>query len=166
MEETRGPARLDERRVAALVFGVDAAALGALRAGVYVLRAVVDTTGERGMWNGRAASRPITLRLGAAPAREAAAAQRARLRQSAAFYLADAQFAEAESRARRVIVADASDIEAWVLLGDALDGSSRPQDALAAFRSALKLANAAPGDREPPAYIEQRIFEIQASLRR
>jgi hypothetical protein len=163
-----GIARLDERRSAMLAFGVDAAALAAIPAGTYAIRAHVDTEAERGMWRGRTTSRPIVITLGAVPANETARVRLARLARAGEFHLADEQFVRAEATARAIIAIDDAAVAGWVLLGDALDGGGRPRDALDAFLKALALENARPpasdGADEPPVYIQDRIVQIQAAL--
>lgn len=160
----RGVERLDERRSVMLAFGADAAAVAALPAGAYAIRAHVHTGAAP------TASRSVVITIGPPPRQEPPAARARRLARSAAFYLEDGAFARAEALARDVIARAETGAEGWVLLGDALDGLGRGQEALDAFLKALDLTNAmkpAPGvEVEPPAYIQDRIVQIQAALQR
>lgn len=165
----RGAVRLDDRRSVMLPFGIDAAAFAAIPAGTYTIRAHVDTTAERDMWRGRTTSQRVVMTLGPRPA-ATPQTRLERLARAGAFNLADERFAAAEASARGIIAADGAVVDAWVLLGDALDGAGRRPEALDAFRKALSLFNArrpVPGvTQEPPVYIQERLVEIETALRR
>ena len=92
----------------------------------------------------------------------------ARLSAAGAFYLRDRQFPRAEQTARRMMTLDPAAAAGWVLLGDAQDAQGRRREALETFFQALDVFHKAnpDGGAEPPAYIEQRIAEIQAALGR
>lgn len=163
----RNAIRLDDRRSVILAYGIDASAFAALGPGVYAIRAHVDTSSERGMWAGRTTSRPVMVTLQPQPSAETPQARVRRLLRAGEFHLADQQFGRAEALAREIVAADEGSVDGWVLLGDALDGSGRLQDALEMFVRALKVANDKTVDGgEAALYVQERIIEVQAALQR
>jgi tetratricopeptide (TPR) repeat protein len=160
----RGPARLDQWRGLRLQFGVDPAALGTLKPGRYTIRAEVEIESDPDARSGRRASRSLTLVLTTEATGNPAAAAR-RLDLTGQFCLFDHQFTKAEAAAREMLRLDAAAAPGWILLGDALDAQGRRDEALGSFFKALDIAAQHPPNavEEPPAYIERRIAEIQAT---
>ena len=160
--------RLDEEEMILLAFGIDAGQIARLAAGTYAVRARLDTRRETAMWLGDVSSLPIEMTIQAPPADAPPDRRLRRLDAAGSYYLASRQFDRVEQTARQMIEIDRSAVSSWVLLGDGLDGLTRRQGALEAFQQALRLYAERPpaGVPEPPDYIERRIREIQAALKR
>jgi hypothetical protein len=159
------PVLLDGRSRLSLWFGVDPEVLAALPEGDYRIRAVLDTTNEKGMWSGKVESRPVTVsikkRLDGLPTKDVLLRDYLYGR----FYLLDAQYGKVETYAARLLAADPKSITAWELRGDAMAGTGDRVRAGAAFRRALSNFDAKygrDGGMEPPDYLIRRYNEIRS----
>jgi hypothetical protein len=138
-----------------------------LRPGIYRIRAVLETPfWLRWGWRGRVTSTPVTIvvRDPATLGQRAAALENERLRRTAALDLALERFDAAERAARQLVERQASDVEARLLLGDALAGLNRRREALAEYQRALTAASST--DEEPLAIYDrmQRVIATMVSM--
>jgi cytochrome c-type biogenesis protein CcmH/NrfG len=81
---------------------------------------------------------------------------------AASFYVGATRFEDAERAARTVIQTAPNHADAHILLGDALVGLRRREDALAAYHRALALM---PASYEPPNLLYARIERVMNAAR-
>lgn len=145
-----------------LFYGIDG---GALAAGTYTVRAILDTSGEQGMWRGRVVSPPVSVRVLAGDGSPPAIG---RLHALGTYSRLDRDYRASLAYARRILARDAASVPGLVLAGDSLDGLGRPEEALRSFLAAFDVYAArlerAGGRLEPPDYIMARIVELQEEL--
>jgi hypothetical protein len=138
-----------------------------LRPGVYRIRAVLETPfWLRWGWRGRVTSTPVTIvvRDPATLGQRAATLENERLRRTAALDLALERFDAAERAARQLVERKATDVDAHLLLGDALAGLNRRREALVEYQRALTAAGST--DEEPLAIYDRMqrvIFSMAGS---
>jgi hypothetical protein len=128
--------------------------------GAYRVRAVVETPAWMLWgWRGRALSQPVTIVVRdpsrAGDKRESLEKQR--LARVAGFYIAAARFTEAEGTARQLLAVEPEQSRSHILLGDALAGLKRRQEALAAYRRAMALL---PRSYDAPTVLMDRIRRV------
>ena len=129
--------------------------------GSHTIRAVLaldgGTSDER-----RLVSSTVTLTVGAQEAGASTSSDKARLEAAARFNLLSEKWEEAHNAALQLVERDAADTSAYILLGDALNGLRRDDEALAAYQEALATL---PRDLdESPDYLIARIAEVQQRL--
>ena len=129
------------------------------------VQAFLDTREIPEMWPGSVESAPVTIRL----ADEAGdLAVRMRRYMTGTYYLDDRQFDRALGLAEELVQQDPAFIGGWLILGDALAGLERHEDALGAFRTAMDLYyQEEPPEgvpREHPEYTARRIREMEDRL--
>lgn len=152
-----------------LAFGIGAETLAGLATGEHTLRAIVDSRDRAGMWQGVAPSRPITLNLIDRDPSEADADSSLRSFLLGRYHLADYEYERAAAIADDMLSRDPSFVGGWLIRGDALAGQERLEEALEAFRQALRLyyqpaTEEPPGPREHPEYTARRIYELGQRL--
>jgi tetratricopeptide (TPR) repeat protein len=131
-----------------------------LQPGTYRVRAVLETPFWMFWgWRGRVASAPVTIVV-VDPSKTGDrrnALETQRLMRAGDFYIGVARFEEAARAAREVVKSEPNQIEAHILLGDALVGLERRQEALAAYHRALALV---PRSYEQPTLLYERIQSV------
>jgi tetratricopeptide (TPR) repeat protein len=152
-----------------LEFGIDPSEFGRLKDGKYTLRAFIDTTKEKGMWNAMAASEPVAFTLVKSADAPDAESEDERLKHTGLFYLLDEEFLKAKDVAQKRINMDKAAIGGWVLLGEAEDGLGRHREAYDAFRAALdryneKKAKGEEAEDLVPTYVILRLEELEKKL--
>ena len=135
-------------------------AMADVRPGAYRVRAVLETPPWiLWGWRGRRVSPPVTIVVRDASKsgykRQTLETQRISL--AADFYIAAARFVEAEQAVRELLAIEPRRAHAHMLLGDALVGLERQNEALAAYRRAIALL---PRSNEEPTLLLNRIREV------
>lgn len=139
------------------LYGVGPEAAAQIAPGTYVIRAVLPIAR-----NQQIRSNAATVKIGGQQA-SAAQAEREVLRESARFYLEAGRFEPAHALALRLVEASDADAEAFIFLGDALNGLRRDDEALAAYQEALAMVSEA-GGMEPPDYLMFRMHEVRTRI--
>jgi tetratricopeptide (TPR) repeat protein len=154
---------VDSSRVHRLELGVGPEEVGRIPVGTYTIRAVLpldqDPNGDS-----RLVSNTVTLTVegGEAIAHQPAAAEKTRLEAAARFYLRSEKWEEAHRFALELAERRDADTVAFMLLGDALNGLRRDEEALAAYHQAL--ATLPETQDESPDYLIARLEEVQDRL--
>lgn len=148
--------------VHALTLGVAPEAAALVAAGTYRVRAIVDAPfWPPWRWRGRVRSTPVTITVqepGVAPAGGSSGdLQVLRLRDSAAFYVQVKRFADAQRAATELLKLQPRSAEAYILLGEALEGLGQDREALRAYEYALSLV---PETYEEPRYLMDRMSKL------
>jgi hypothetical protein len=144
-------------------FGISPEEAERLSTGSHTIRAVLplaNATSDRRPL----VSNTVTLAVGApeAGAMESTNSEKARLASAARFNLLSEKWEEAHLAALRLVEREDADTPAFILLGDALNGLKRDEEALAAYHEALALL---PRDLdESPDYLLARMEEVQQRL--
>jgi hypothetical protein len=129
-----------------------------LSTGTYTIRAVMAQAGSDSDSRPRV-SNLVTLNV-ASPA--SSDGEKAQLETVARFNLRSKRWDEAHRAALRLVGRDDADATAYILLGDALNGLRRDEEALAAYQEALA---ALPKElHESPDYLLARMEEVQERL--
>jgi tetratricopeptide (TPR) repeat protein len=118
-------------------------------------------------WSGNVSSRPVTVQV-LAPDNAGPAPtdlEQERLVASIEFYLDAHRFQDAYEKASQLKEHEPDWIYSYVLLGDALNGLRRDQEALETYDYALDLT-AQQNSYEPPEYLLMRKHEVQQRLER
>ena len=147
-------------------FGIDSKELTKLSAGVYTIKATIDTTKEKGMWKGMAQSESWSFEL-AAPKKGGYSPER--LAREGVFYRLDGQFEKLAKVATRLIDDEPKSVVGWVHRGDANAGLGSHSDALGSFIFAERyyyeeVEREKPPLIESPVYIINRIRDMQEKL--
>lgn len=122
-----------------------------LTPGIYRVHAVLETpVWLIWGWRGRIVSGPVIVTIAdpTTAGNQRAALEAERLTLTSDYYLRFEQFEDAERVARELVQSAPTQANGEMLLGDALAGLNRREDALAAYRRALTLV--------PPSYEEPR----------
>jgi hypothetical protein len=150
-------------------FGMAPEEVAKIPVGHHVFRAVI-VTDSRLPWrrSERFVSNPVTVAVGKqadqTPVTEDLAWSR--LVQTATFDLRAKKFEDARRVALQLIQQRPKDIDNHILLGDALNGLGRDQEALKSYKLALFLIGIDEKQhREPPTYVYMRIEEVQRRLK-
>ncbi|SPE39689.1 exported hypothetical protein [Candidatus Sulfopaludibacter sp. SbA3] len=126
--------------------------------GIY---SVVACLGLTGSWHGRACSPPVRLTVEARPPSLAPDRQSVVDRRSGRFALIARDAGGLEQAGRKLIAADAGDVEGHMYMGEARYLQSRWTDALAEFATARNgFRRSHPGAGEPPRFLDVRISQI------
>ncbi len=141
----------------------------ALEKGDYVVKASLDTSKNMGMWQGHIESTELSLKLGGNLDQGSEQQARLRLYATGSYYLKDEQFEKALTNSETLISSYPEYVGGWMQKGDALDGLEKKEQALETFRKARSLyyANQEKQDyliKEPPDYIDRRLFELGSVL--
>ena len=152
--EQLGPPMLSDTGISRARFGVGPEAAAQISHGMHVIRAVLRI--DR---NQQIRSNPATVMIGGQQA-TSAQTERDVLRESARFHLEASRFELAHPLALRLVEAADADADAFILLGDALNGLRRDAEALAAYQEALAMVSEA-GGKEPPDYLMFRMREVR-----
>jgi hypothetical protein len=150
-------------------FGVAPEEVAKIPLGRHSLRAVMETYSRLPWrWNERFVSNPVTVtvRKQADQTPDAEDLAWSRLVQTAKFELRAKKFEDAQRVALQLIQQRPKDVDNHILLGDALNGLGRDQEALKSYKKALFLI--AIGEkqyREPPKYVYMRMEEVQQRLK-
>jgi hypothetical protein len=158
----------DVRRIYTAEFGLAPEQVVQLPAGRHAYRAVLTSDSWLPWrWRGRVASAPIWLTVEGPVVSVTPASEAARLAESAGFYSRAGRFEDARRAAQSLVQASPTDSGYHMLLGDALNGLRRDNDALKEYRDALLLLSAEKhhGHRDAPEYLFMRIEEVQARMR-
>ena len=158
----------DVRRIYTAEFGLAPEQVVQLPAGRHAYRAVLTSDSWLPwQWRGRVASAPIWLTVEGPVVSVTPASEAARLAESAGFYSRAGRFEDARRAAQSLVQASPTDSGYHMLLGDALNGLRRDNDALKEYRDALLLLAAEKhhGHRDAPEYLFMRIEEVQARMR-
>jgi hypothetical protein len=149
---------VDASHVHQVDFGVGPDEAARIPAGVYSARAVLpldrNSTGA-----GLLASNAVAITIEQA---DAVAASRGHLEAAARFYLRAARWDDAHRTALPLVQRDDADAEAYTLLGEALDGMGRYEEALAAYQEAF--ASLPEDIDESPDYLAARMDAVQRRL--
>lgn len=160
-EEASSVARLEAgRRVHTVILAAGPDATAAIAPGTYRFRAVLETPYWLFWgWSGRAVSSAITIvvRDPAQAGTKAEELETTRLALTVAFYLNEGRSADAHRVATSLTSLRPKDSRSYVLLGDALAGMRRQQDALRAYRTAMALL---PPLHEEPTLLLDRISQL------
>jgi hypothetical protein len=136
-----------------------------IRPGAYRVRAVLETPSWiLWGWRGRKVSSPVTIvvRDASKSGEKRAALEKERLARTADFEIAAGRFGEAEQTARQLLAIEPKQAHAHILLGDALVGLKRRDEALAAYRRAMVLL---PPSYEEPTLLMDRIQRVVDGMR-
>jgi tetratricopeptide (TPR) repeat protein len=133
--------------------------------GTYEVRAILE--GDRRplwSWNGRIESAPFTLSvLASEDSKTRDQLDMDRLIASAEFYLLTHRWDEARRLAEELTLREPTNVGAWVLLGDALDGEGKPQQALNVYQRALAVS---PRTYEEPSLLYERLETVLRKISR
>ncbi len=164
---------LDDRQMAVASYAVSPNDSGRIAPGRYLVRVVISTEGVRdlpdGHWMGTVTSEAVPVTVLPEPTMtDALRVQKGITFGRYAFYTSD--YAAAEAYLQASVDLDPSDIEARVWLGDAQMAQGKMETALGTYYGALVAYEAvhgalADGHAEPPAYIIERIAQVQALIR-
>ncbi|HUE89217.1 MAG TPA: tetratricopeptide repeat protein [Vicinamibacterales bacterium] len=141
-------------------------AMANVRPGAYRIRAVLETPSWMLWgWRGRKVSQPVTIvvRDASQAGGTRAALETQRLGRVADFYIATERFADAEKTARQLLALEPDQANAHVLLGDALLGLKRREEALATYRRAMVLLR--PSYEEPSLLMDRIQRAVDAARR-
>jgi hypothetical protein len=154
---------VDGASVHRITFGVSPDDATRIASGTFSVRVVLplppNANGET-----QAVSNSIAIVVDGAGSGAAAAPadERLRLEAAARFHLRSEHWEDARGVALQLVHRDTADALAYVLLGDALNGLRRDDEALAAYREAL--AELAGTVDESPEYLIARMTEVEARL--
>jgi hypothetical protein len=158
-----GKAVIDrDRSVYSAEFGITPEDTAKIAPGRHQYRAILDMD-SRFPWEPRVhlVSRAVTVMV-----EPAAAADLARLVESTRFYLRAKRFDDAFRLAQQLTQREPNEIRSYVMLGDALNGLRRDQEALGAYEHALLLIEGRePRPRGHPDYLYLRIEEVQRRVK-
>jgi hypothetical protein len=149
-----------------LDLGIDPEEATRIHQGRYMVRAVLDLPfWPPWKWIGRVVSTPVTVNIVTKGDTTALTVdlERKRLIKSINFYLEAKQFENAYEVALQFKDREPRGIYTYLLLGDALNGLRRYQEALEAYDYALHLA-AQTNTYEPPEYLLMRKHEVERRL--
>jgi hypothetical protein len=136
--------------------------------GKYTIRAVLEvSSGSPGKWSGRAVSNPVVVSVedeaGKTP--DSAHSEWNRLVESINFYLRAGRFEDAHGLALQAVEQKQDNVDSHILLGDALNGMRRDEEALKSYRKALFMIATKGKQYEPPTYLMLRIDEVKQRLK-
>jgi hypothetical protein len=142
-------------------FGISPEEAGRMSAGSHTIRAVLAL--DRSPSDGRPlVSNTVTLIVGASEADASPSGEKDRLESAARFSLLSEKWDDAHRVALRLVEREDADTSVYILLGDALNGLRRDDEALAAYHEALA---SLPKDLdESPDYLIARMEEVQRRL--
>jgi tetratricopeptide (TPR) repeat protein len=143
--------------------GIDPQGAAQIPEGRYLVRAVLDLPfWPPWRWTGRVVSRPVafTVRKRGDTTASTLELERERFVESIDFYIQAKQFENAYKLAVQFRDREPKTIYSYLLLGDALNGLKRYQEALEAYDYALHLA-ALEHAYEPPEYLLMRKYEVE-----
>ena len=150
-------------------FGMAPEEVAKIPLGHHSFRAVMETH-SRLPWrrSERFVSNPVTVTVQKQAEQPSGAEdlEWSRLVESAKFYLRAKKYEDAQRVALQLIAQRPKDVDNQILLGDALNGLRRDQDALKSYKKALFLiAIDGQQHREPPTYVYMRMEEVQQRLK-
>lgn len=154
---------VDAARIHRVELGVGPDQVGRIPAGTHTIRAVLPLDGgSKG--ESRLVSNTVTLIVEApqAGSQQTAAAEKARLEATARFYLRSEKWEDAHRVALQLVERESPDTAAFMLLGDALNGLRRDEEALAAYQEAL--AELPKTEDESPDYLIARMAQVEQRL--
>jgi Flp pilus assembly protein TadD len=88
-----------------------------------------------------------------------------RLVESINFYLRAGRFEDAHGLALQAVEQKQDNVDSHILLGDALNGMRRDEEALKSYRKALFMIATKGKQYEPPTYLMLRIDEVKQRLK-
>ncbi len=156
-----------ERNLYTAELGVAPEETAKIPEGRYTIRAVLPVpSGSQGKWSGRAVSNPVVVSV-EEQVKETTPAddpERSRLIESINFYLRAERFDDAYRLALQAVEQKRVNVDARILLGDALNGLGRDEEALKSYTKALYLLAAKGKQYEPPTYLIMRMDEVKQRL--
>jgi len=156
-------ATVDASRIHRVEYGVSPDESSRIGPGKYDVRAVLPLDRNTGGLT-QLVSNVVTFTVtaGSPDAPASADAEKARLQTAARFYLRSEKWEDAHRIALQLVGQDKPDGLAYQLLGDALNGLKRDEEAIAAYHEALE---SLPKElEESPDYLIARIDEVQQRL--
>lgn len=135
--------------------------------GRYTIRAVLHVpSGSQGKWSGRAVSNPVVVSVEKRIKDGTPSDDRewSRLIESINFYLLAERFNDAYRLALQAVEQKRDNVDARILLGDALNGLGRDEEALKSYTKALYLIATKGKQYEPPTYLIIRMDEVKQRL--
>ena len=154
---------VDGSSVHRIAFGVSPDEATRIASGTFSVRVVLplprNASGETQVVSNSIA---IVVEGAGSGAAASQAAEKVRLEAAARFHLRSEQWEDAHGVALQLVIRDTADALAYVLLGDALNGLRRDDEALAAYREALAELSGAV-DESPDSLIT-RMTEVEARL--
>ncbi|MBI3304313.1 MAG: tetratricopeptide repeat protein [Deltaproteobacteria bacterium] len=158
---------VDAEHVHTIGLGIDPEEAAKIPAGRHTIRAVLDLPfWPSWRWHGRVTSDVVVVTVSARAAGISPTdpGEQQRLIGSARFYLRASRFEDAQRVARQLLEHDPRSADGHLLLGDALNGLHRDQEALSAYRSVLLLSTDKGQNNPPPIYLMERMHEVEERL--
>jgi tetratricopeptide (TPR) repeat protein len=157
--EQVGAADVDDSRVHVVDLGLSPEESARLGAGVYQIRVLLPLASAP---DGVKQLSSNIVRVTVAPAAPAPEQEKQRLEKTARYYREAGKWQDAHRVALELVQRQDADSTAFILLGDALNGLRRDDEALAAYRQALA---ALPKDtKRSPDYLFARMEQVQQRL--
>jgi hypothetical protein len=159
-------AAVSSERLYMTELGADPEEAARIPEGRYPARAVLDIPfWPPWRWSGRVVSKPVVITVvkQGDTTTSTAELERKRLIESVEFYIKAGRFLNAYNLALQVQEREPEKVYTHLLLGDALNGLKRDQEALDAYDYALYLSALAP-EHEPPEYLLMRKYEVERRL--
>ena len=156
-------ALLESDEPLSLYYVLEPKELAGLGKGKHTLVAVLDTSKQEGMWQGRVESGQLNLELHASGKK--ALDDRAQRYVTGRYYLLDEQYDKALQNAEGLTQDYPEFVKGWGQKGDALAGLGRKEEAREAYTQGVAVyrVRQAPQIPEPPTYLLQRIDELAPS---
>ena len=159
---------LDAETNVQIDFGLAPAAAATIEPGDYEIVGILEVPGSptvpADQWRGRSETEPVMLKvLPQQPPPSAAEKLRSEL-DSVNYFLATNQPDLALKHAEAALAASPADVDAQIAVGDS-KAQSDPQDALAAYQTALKeIHSQSPIPSEPPFLLSDKIYKLREKL--
>jgi hypothetical protein len=157
-----------ERNLYTAELGVGPEETAKIPQGKYTIRAVLEvSSGSQGKWRGRVVSNTVVVSLEERIKETTPADDQEwnRLVESINFYLRAERFEDAHRLALQAVQKQPDNVDSYILLGDALNGLRRDEDALKSYRKAHFLIAVKGKQYEPPTYLMLRIDEVKQRLK-
>jgi tetratricopeptide (TPR) repeat protein len=158
----------NERNLYTAELGVAPEETAKIPQGKYTIRAVLEvSSGSPGKWSGRAVSNPVVVSVEERIKETTPADDQEwnRLVESINFYLRAGRFEDAHGLALQAVEQKQDNVDSHILLGDALNGMRRDEEALKSYRKALFMIATKGKQYEPPTYLMLRIDEVKQRLK-
>lgn len=158
----------NERNVYTAELGLAPEETAKIPEGKYTVRAVLQVSSvSPGKWRGRVVSNTVVVSIEERIKETTPADDQEwnRLVESVNFYLRAERFEDAYRLALQAVQKQPDNVDSYILLGDALNGLRRDEEALKSYRKALFLIAVKGKQYEPPTYLMLRIDEVKQRLK-